>query len=618
VCGINGIFAYGHNAPAVEMSELLRSRDAMQPRGPDGAGHWQSKDSRVGLGHRRLAIIDLSEQGFQPMSTDDARYTIVFNGEIYNYPELRSELAAKGIRFRGHSDTEVLLQLYRQEGAAMLGKLRGMFAFAIWDAAREQLFLARDPYGIKPLYYSDRGGQFRFASQVRALQAGGGISGDIDAGGMVGFFLWGSVPEPLTIYRHISMLPAGSCIVVDSKGVGPVTRYWNLDEVISASIAAADDIPAGEEQVYFREMLRDSVKSHLVSDVPVGTFLSAGLDSGTILGLATEISGEPVQSITFTCDEFKDKQTDELPLARVAASHYRSRHHVVSISTRDMEEELPAFLEAMDQPTIDGINTWFVSAAAAHAGLKVVLSGLGGDELLGGYATFRTIPDRVQATRRIARVPGLPAAWQIGGVFLSRLLPSFDPRHAALLRLGASYSGAYQLERGMLMPWQLDAVMDREYVRSGLQRLHAVGEERQPDISRLDGFARIAELESSRYMRNQLLRDTDWAGMAHSLEIRTPLVDAHFTEKVIGLAAQGRLGEGKSVLPKALDRALPEALIRRPKTGFTVPIWKWLRHSEMVDAWRRVKLFQRPQVHDYARWAFSVVSRMPEARYILK
>ena len=619
MCGINGIFAYGQDAPPVDAAELLRSRDAMTPRGPDGAGAWYPESRRVGLGHRRLAIIDLSEQGFQPMASEDGRHTIVFNGEIYNYPELRDELIGQGVKFRGHSDTEVILRLYIRDGVAMVGRLRGMFAFAIWDAAERSLFLARDPYGIKPLYYSDKGGQFRFASQVKALLAGGAIARDLDPGGMAGFFLWGSVPEPLTAYRDIRMLPAGSCVLVGARGMEPISRYWNIDAAIAASMKAAGEIPVGQERAYFKQALRDSVRSHLVADVPVGSFLSAGLDSSTILGLATEISGQPVESITFTCDEFKGKHIDELPLAKVVAAHYKANHRVVSISTQDMEADLPNFLAAMDQPTIDGINTWFVSTAAAKAGLKVVLSGLGGDELLGGYWTFAKIPGRVEAMRRLAGVPGLSTVWQAGGRFLYHMLPSFDPKNAALLSLGSSYTGAYQLERGLLMPWQLDAVMDREFARLGLRQLQEAEEaEQHQRVSRLEGFARVVELESTRYMRNQLLRDTDWAGMAHSLEIRTPLVDARFAEQVVGLAALGRIGEGKSILPQALDKPLPEVLISRPKTGFTVPIWKWLRHSKAVDAWRRVKMLHRPQVHDYARWAFSVAAHLPETKQILK
>jgi asparagine synthase (glutamine-hydrolysing) len=619
MCGINGIYAYGGAAPVVDSRELLRSRDAMILRGPDGAGIWLPDQKRVGFGHRRLAIIDLSEQGHQPMSTENCRYTITFNGEIYNYVELRDALIADGVSFRGHSDTEVILRLYQREGSAMLHKLRGMFAFAIWDAAREELFLARDPYGIKPLYYADGQGQFRFASQVKALLAGGRIASDLDPGGVVGFFLWGSVPEPLTLYRDIRMLPAGSSVRIDARGMGKIESYWTIGAAIVGAMKTAADIPKGEERAWFKAALRESVRRHLVADVPVGAFLSAGLDSSTLLGLATEISGRPVESITFSCEEFKDTHLDELPLAKLVAEHYGANHHTVSITTQDMEDDLPNFLTAMDQPTIDGINTWFVSAAAAKIGLKVVLSGLGGDELLGGYATFGRLPRRVRAVRPFSGLPGLPALWQACGKLLASLSPGFDPRRAALLSLGGDYFGAYQLERGLLMPWQLDSVMDPDFARLGLRQLQYIElASQQREGTGLEGFAAVLQLESSRYMRNQLLRDTDWAGMSHSLEIRTPLVDARFAEQVVGLAAMGRIGTGKSILPEALDRPLPEALINRPKTGFTVPAWKWLRHSKALDAWRRIELLRRPQAHDYTRWAFSVLAHLPEARGILK
>lgn len=619
MCGINGIFAYGNNAPVVDPGELERTRDAMRARGPDGYGAWYSQDHRVGLGHRRLAIIDLSELGAQPMSTEDGRLHVVFNGEIYNYESLRRELTDAGVKIRSHSDTEVLLHLYRRDGPEMVHRLRGMFAFAIWDEEKHQLFLARDPYGIKPLYYADGGGAFRFASQVKALRAGGAVSGDLDPGGTVGFFLWGSVPEPFTLYRHIRALPAGCSLEVTASGAKTIRRYWDITEVITAATHAADSIPLGSEQSFFRAALLDSVKAHLVADVPVGAFLSAGLDSTTIVGLATEIGGRPVETITFTCDEFKGKPTDELPLAKLAATHFRANHHVAAVEMSGMEADLPAFLAAMDQPTIDGINTWFVAKAAAQAGLKVALSGLGGDELLGGYRSFREVPERMRRMKVPSRIPGLPTLFRAGCAALSHIAPSITPKTAALLSLGGTYAGSYQIQRGVLMPWELEGVLDRDFVNAGLQQLaQAEAANCSSTTVQLEGFAKVIELESTRYMRNQLLRDTDWAGMAHSLEIRVPLVDSVLTEQVVGLATLGRLGEGKSVLPQSLTQSLPQPLLARPKTGFTVPIWKWLRHSEAVDSWKRIKTLRKPHTHDYARWAFSIMSQFPETKDVLR
>ena len=396
MCGINGIFAYERSASSVDFDSVIRTRDHMAARGPDGAGEWRSSDARVGFGHRRLAIIDPTPDGAQPMASADGRAQITFNGEIYNYKALQSELVSEGVVFRTHSDTEVLLYLYLRYGADMVRRLRGMFAFAIWDDVQRTLFLARDPLGIKPLYYAAQNGVFTFASQVKALLAGGPISHAVEPAGVTGFLLWGSVPEPYTLYRDIRALPAGSTLRVSSAGVEAPRQYWDLGEVVARSIDAARLVPAGSELEYVREVLLDSVRAHMVADVPVGAFLSAGLDSSTIVGLARELSAGPIETITLSSDEFRGNRNDEAPLAGAIARHLAVRNHLRMMSTREFEADLPAFLSAMDQPTIDGVNTWFVSKAAAETGLKVALSGLGGDELFGTYPTFQTIPSMVR------------------------------------------------------------------------------------------------------------------------------------------------------------------------------------------------------------------------------
>lgn len=618
MCGINGIFAYNPSASGIDRTELIRTRDQMVARGPDGFGEWFSFDGRVGFGHRRLAIIDLSESGAQPMATDDDLLHVTFNGEIYNYQELRDELVAEGVQFRGHSDTEVLLHLYRRDGENMVQRLRGMFAFAIWDAAQAALFLARDRYGIKPLYYSDAGGVFRFASQVKALQAGGAVGKQLDPAGFAGFLMWGSVPEPFTIYRSIRALQAGCSMKVSLAGASPPRQYWSLSEAIGRSMEAAAAIKPGSEREHVRAALLDSVRAHLVADVPVGAFLSAGLDSGTVVALAREAGNNSLNTVTLAFEEFRGSITDELPVATQIALHLGVRHKAVTIGMGEVENDLPTFLGAMDQPTIDGINTWFVAKAAAQSGLKVALSGLGGDELLGGYPSFRNVPARVRSLSAASRIPLIGGAFRLAHGALSGVFPALKPKSAGLLKLGGSYEGAYQLQRGVFMPWELGQVADRDFIIEGVRRLRAAEEERLASQRPLTGFAKMVELESSRYMRNQLLRDTDWVGMAHSLEIRVPLVDHVLLEKVVGLAAAGRLGEGKSILPAALSKPLPKEALERPKTGFTVPIWKWLRKSPEFEAWKGVKMLRRRNVHDYNRWAYCVLSRMPEAKDILK
>ena len=618
MCGINGIFAYGASAPGVDREEVVRTRDWMTKRGPDGFGAWFSSDGRVGLGHRRLAIIDLSENGAQPMTTEDGKLKIVFNGEIYNYRELRRELKSRGVNFRSRTDTEVLLHLYRFDGTRMVERLRGMFAFAIWDAEKGQLFLARDHYGIKPLYYADDGGVFRFASQVKALQAGGAVSRAFDSAGVTGFFLWGSVPEPFTIVNGIRMVPAGSTLQVGRSGSEAPARYWQIGDVIDGSTETAASVPAGGEQEYVREALRDSVNAHMVADVPVGAFLSAGLDSSSIAGLASEVSDAPVKTITLTFDEFQGRELDEFPVAQEIARHLGLEHRARRVDLHEVEEDLPRFLSVMDQPTVDGLNTWFVSKAAAEAGLKVALSGLGGDELLGGYATFQRIPQSLHCPSVCAKMFSVKDPLRALYSRQAARLPFMSFAYAAVLKHRCGYLGAYQAERGLFMPWELPQVLRREFAMEGLERLRELEQEKENSSSPMSNdFARIVELESSRYMRNQLLRDADWTGMAHSLEIRVPMVDRVLTEKIFGLAATGRLGANKAILHKILSKGLPASATNRAKTGFTMPIWRWLNKSPELDGWKSVRALKKANTHVEKRWAYSLFVRMPEVGAVL-
>ncbi|MGR9074182.1 MAG: asparagine synthase (glutamine-hydrolyzing), partial [Gammaproteobacteria bacterium] len=432
MCGVAGIFSYSNASPLVDREELRTIRDHMRARGPDGKGEWYSDDNRVGLGHRRLSIIDLSERGAQPMASQDGKLVVSFNGEIYNYRQLRNDLEAKGRVFRSDSDTEVLLHLYDEKGEAMLQELRGMFAFALWDARKNALLLARDPYGIKPLYYADDGGTLRIASQVKAILAGGKVSRQTEPAGLAGFYLFGSVPEPWTLYREISAVPAGGYLWAGKTGLSKPVNYFSITGVWAEAEGAA--VEAGpQEQV--REALLDSVRHHLVADVPVGAFLSSGIDSGTLVGLMDEVKNrelissghkgrrgaeiDSIQTITLAFEEFRGRHDDESPLAAKIAERYGARHVTRYVTEREFRKDLPKILEAMDQPTIDGINTWFVAKAAKEQGLKVAVSGVGGDELFGGYPSFRDIPKWVSRLKIPAAVPGLGAATEsILSVFL--------------------------------------------------------------------------------------------------------------------------------------------------------------------------------------------------------
>jgi asparagine synthase (glutamine-hydrolysing) len=580
----------------------------MVARGPDGAGIWIAEGGRVGFGHRRLAIIDLTGAGAQPMTNHDKSLVVTFNGEIYNYRELRNDLETKGYVFRTNSDTEVLLHLYAAKGEAMVKDLRGMFAFAIWDERRSVMFMARDPYGIKPVYYADDGRTLRFASSVKALMAGGKVASDPDPAGWVGFYLLGSVPEPYTIFRGVRALPAGSSLRIDANGPHVPKCYFSIAEILGKEDQGSKQGAEGqytEERV--RAALLESVRAHLVADVPVGAFLSAGIDSGALVGLMRDAGQSDITTVTLAFDEFEGQHHDESPLAAKVADHYGARHHRRLVSEREFHEDLPNILDAMDQPSIDGLNTWFVSKAARELGLKVAISGLGGDELFGGYPSFRDIPYWCRLLALPSRLPFVGDFSRIAFTTGRSFWPKLNPKTAGLLKYGGTYAGGYLLRRGLFMPWELDTVMDSEMVREGLQVLQPLSHIRKAiDPMPVSSFARVAALEASLYMRNQLLRDTDWASMAHSLEVRVPLVDSNLLQSVSQPSCKAVGLYSKDVLARSPKIPLPEEVIHRPKTGFTTPIPSWLQKDIRVRGWNKVPSLMQPNCPWARRWAYSV------------
>jgi asparagine synthase (glutamine-hydrolysing) len=582
MCGINAIFAYRPSAPPVDREELMVTRESMRSRGPDAADAWIASDGRVGLGHRRLAIIDPSPGGAQPMCR--AQSVIVFNGEIYNYRELRERLVSRGVRFTSQSDTEVLLELYAQKGADMLNDLRGMFAFVLWDGARQKLFMARDPYGIKPLYYADDGSSVRIASQVRALVAGGGVPKQFDPAGAAGFFLRGTVPEPFTIYRAIRALPAGSCCFVDENGVNEPVTYFSIAATLRDALEMPQ--PADPENLVHDAVL-ESVRYHLVADVPVGAFLSAGIDSTAVVALAREAGALDLQTMTLRFAEYRGRVNDEAPLASQVAQRYGVRHTIRDLTLAEFKNEMPRVFEAMDQPSVDGFNNYFISRAAAEVGLKVALSGTGGDELFGGYTSFRDIPRWMPVTRVLSHIPHLGNVIAEINAAMARGSRHFSPKMGEIVRYGSSYAGAYLVKRGRFLAAELPAILGKDVAREGLQRLDVlrrIEETITPDPG--TPYARVVALESSLYLRNQLLRDMDWASMAHSLEVRVPLVDAHLLRKLAPLLVRRR-GRGKDILATAPRLPLPAAIRRRRKTGFTLPIHEWLKAEGHVEHGKR-------------------------------
>ncbi len=603
MCGVAAMFAYHYAALDIDREELRLIRDAMATRGPDGSGEWFSEDGKVALGHRRLAIIDPSDKGSQPMANVSKTKILSFNGEIYNYRELRAELERKGRRFVSGSDTEVLLHLYEEKGIAMLGDLRGMFAFVIWDAKENKMILARDPYGIKPLYYADDGWTLRAASQVKALLAGGKVSKLPEPAGVVGFFLMGSVPEPYTLYQEIRQVPAGGFVIVDSLGPSAPSLYFSIPEILSK----VSEFPERED--LFEKAataVSESVRYHLVADVPVALFLSAGIDSGSLLSIASREENK-LRTLTLAFEEFRGTPQDEAPQAERTAAVFGSRHLTRYVKLSEAKAALPDFFEKMDQPTLDGMNVYFIAKAAKENGLKVALTGLGADELFGGYSTFGRIPAITRSFGLLSKTPLLGDIFRV----LSSELPWKNPKYSGLLKYGGDAAGAYFLTRGLFMPWELRSVMKPELAEEGLKRLkwmNAVRRTVTPDPG--SWFSRVLAMESSLYMKNQLLRDADWAGMAHSIEIRTPFVDARLLKELSPVLASKRKPKGKELLVRHLPRPLPREVVERPKTGFMVPVHQWLESEKELSEWRSVPVLAKKNCPWARRWAYMVHRRL--------
>lgn len=582
MCGIAGIV--GELNPD-SMNRVQKMLDAMLHRGPDQHGLWASGESGPGavLGHRRLSIIDLSEAGRQPMIHYDSGVTVSYNGECYNYREIRSELEGLGHRFRSQSDTEVLLAAYVEWGEKAIERLRGMFAIAIWDPRDRTLLMVRDRMGIKPLYYTSSADGLLFASEVRALLAASNAARRIDRNALASYLWHGFVPGPRTMVDGFHLLPAGSTVRVREDGrLEQPRRYWK--------IPASDSRLDGAEAVRAAgEALEQAVQMRLVSDVPLGVFLSGGVDSSVIATLAQRSSSTPIQTFNIS---FEDTGFDESGYAEQVAQSLGTDHHRIPLTETTFREQLTASLDALDQPTFDGINTYFVSQAVRQAGLTVALSGAGGDELFGGYASFRDLPRMQSWSSRGRFVPGRLrgfAADQISRMLVGRGSEVPPQIRWGKLRdvldtggdLAALYQCAYALfTRRLQNDFLLGSETDNTW---GLysDRYSELSEE----ISGQETLMAISHLELYSFIGERLLRDTDTASMAVSLEVRVPLLDHRFIEAVSQLPASERYTPvgSKRFLRELMKEEVPSQVFDRPKAGFVLPLELWCKRSLMPE-----------------------------------
>ena len=578
MCGIAGILEYNKTpagvGPACPEDALDGMVRQLQHRGPDDRGRvvLEFDGGTVSLGHRRLSILDPSAAGHQPMIDAATGHCVVHNGEVYNFKEIRALLSGT---WRSESDTEVLLRAYAAWGRELLQHLRGMFAFALWDARKQSLLLARDRFGIKPLYYYAGDGFFLFASEVRALLASGLIPRALDPVALWDYLSYQSVPAPRTMIQGVRSLLPGGWLEVDAGGGISEGCYWNLLEEAAPHASLS---PGKESSRRVRQLLDEAISLHLVSDVPVAAFLSGGIDSSAVVALMREAGTVPK---TFSV-VFSEKGYDEARFSRQVASTFGTDHTEIFLEQDDLLSQLPDSLAAMDQPTGDGINTYVISRAVRSAGLKVVLSGLGGDELFGGYPLFSRLGRSASSLRLLARAPtalrrGLGRAIELcGGSTVAAAKVS------AVLQADGTLQSVLPLLRQVFSPSQRnDLVADK--------LRETVGARRDPYVKILGeafGAAPHAELmskisyaEARTYMHDVLLRDTDQMSMAHGLEVRVPLLDHKLAECVVGLpdACKRANGTPKRLLVESLDGLLPENVVRRPKQGFTLPFDLWMR-----------------------------------------
>ena len=568
MCGITGIFGLeGFDKAEVAVG---RMNDALAHRGPNASGLWRG--SNVVLGHRRLSIIDLSSASDQPFHSSDGRFVIAFNGEIYNYRSLRAELV--GLlgeeAFRTNSDTEVLLNAYVQWGSGCLPRLEGMFAFAVWDVKNEELFLARDRMGIKPLYVYRNDQHLVFASEIRALLASELVPRELDPDGLVDYLRYQTVHAPRTMVKNVSMLRAGHFLRITDQEVTEERWY----DPIEASRKYPGEAPLEVVHKEVKERLTKAVEKRLVADVPFGAFLSGGIDSSAVVGLMAMCSTEPVHTFSVV---FEEEEFSEERYARIIAKKFNTEHTVIRLQPADMLRELPAALAAMDHPSGDGPNTYVVSKVTKAAGVSMALSGLGGDELFAGYPVFkRTLA--LWNKRWVTQFP-LGLRKLIGQAAITARPSVATRKLAELLKLDTfCVDDTYPVSRLVRTDRELVEMVQRQTFP-----VNAVAVEMECQIRTLKGYSlpflsQVAVGELSTYLQDVLLRDTDQMSMAHALEVRVPFLDHDLVEYVLAVGDDLKYPhQPKKLLVDSLGDLLPREIIDRPKMGFTLPWELWMR-----------------------------------------
>lgn len=601
MCGIGGIVIEQGSEVSLPnaISNLIAS---LKHRGPDDDGYFIDSQNSIGLGHTRLAIVDLSSAGHQPMHSSDGRYSLVFNGEIYNHSKLRDVLEAQGHSFHSRSDTEVLLKLFQIHGVDCLSMLEGMFAFAIWDSTDKILFLARDPLGIKPLYFVQNEKGFMFASEIKALLKSGLISKKVDGKALCQYLLFGSLQDPKTLIEGVESVAAGHWITYVN---GDVTRgsYWKADH-------KTPHVTSNCAVQVARDALEDSVARHLESDVPIGVFLSGGIDSTSIVAIMRRLGVPNIKTFSISFDDPKFNEGDD---AKRTADHFKTEHFDWRMTEEDGKMLLSSFLSACDSPSIDGFNTFCVAKLASDMKMKVVLSGLGGDEIFSGYRSFEDVP---RLTRIHQCLSFLRLSKPLGRVLEKYSRSNGMRRAGACLRTPPSITAAYWAMRGIFTPHEVSLVT-QNYTEESQHYDKIISELRWSIGNAPTMRDAVSELEITRYMCNQLLRESDVMSMAWGLELRVPFVDQKLIDKLLTIPSSIRLRAGKKLLIEAVPE-LPVWTINKPKRGFVFPFAEWAKDA-LSNQFRELQQSTRVPLDTWYRsWTLMALNNFFETNGIPK
>ena len=567
MCGITGIVGNNLNS-SVYQPAIQKMTDAIAHRGPNSQGLWN--DEHCFFGHRRLSIIDLSEAGNQPFISQDGRYILIYNGELYNYKDLKFELqraehGSKNIPyiFKTNTDTEVILASYLRWGNNSMKRFNGMFAFAIWDTVEQKLLIARDRLGVKPLYYQYKNNTLVFASEIRALIYSGIVDKKINPSSVAEYIQYATVHAPNTMLQDVKVLMPGNFLELHQNNL-TISQYWNINDYAKSK----QDLSYKETCQKVNELLTASVERRLVADVPFGAFLSGGIDSSAIVGLMSKVSSEKIQTFNVSFDE---GEFSEAKYAKQIAQKFNTQHHEIKLTPADFLNQLPEALSAIDHPSGDGPNSYIVSKATKQAGITMALSGLGGDELFAGYDIFK----RFYELEKKAWLNIIPAKGLVGKFISTKKKSVQGDKTAEILALN-SINGyqAYPINRKLFNQTDYQSLLKKKYNDSNF--IFNVIKNTTTDKQHI--LSRVSLYEIETYMQNVLLRDADQMSMAVALEVRVPFLDYQLVEFALGVKDEYKFPHTpKKLLTDSLGDLLPNEIVNRPKMGFTLPWKDWLK-----------------------------------------